>query len=418
MLEALRVPPHIRTRIQSGPLGSYVDGFVASLQQDGYTSGVTRRYVRAVEVFGRWLSRHGLAARDIDDAVVAQFVTPLRRTRSPSRPRGRRPAMASGVDKFAAFLWAEGLVVRRPPVPAKPVAAPWLQSFDEYLTRVIGVSAGTRHIYLRYARAFHTAQFGTAAPTWAAVTAAAVADFVRVHAARLTPSECRAPVTATRAFLRFLATTGVVRSGLDGAVPTVRQWTLATLPRALTADELERVFAACDDTRATGPRDRAVLLLLGRLGLRASEVAALQREDVDWREGQVRIRAGKSGRERSLPLPQDVGDALVASLRRPASARRCRALFVHARPPYGPLAAAAIGDLAQRALRRAGVVVHRAGAHTFRHTAATQMVQRGVPFKAVADVLGHARLQTTAIYAKLDVDTLAAVALPWPGGGR
>jgi integrase len=278
------------------------------------------------------------------------------------------------------------------------------------------VSAGTRHIYRRYARAFLAAEFGTGAPTWAAVTADAIADFVRVHAATLAPSECRAPVTATRAFLRFLTTTGVVRPGLDGAVPTVRQWKLTTLPRALTADELARVFAACDDARATGPRDRAVLLLLGRLGLRASEVAALQPADIDWREGQVRIRAGKSGCERSLPLSQDVGAALEASWRRPRP--ECRTVFMRARPPYGPLTAAAIGDVAHRALRRAGVVTHRAGAHTFRHTAATQMVQRGVSFKAVADVLGHARLQTTAIYAKLDMDTLAAVALPWPGGGR
>ena len=418
MLETLRVQPHIRARIRSGPLGPYVDGFVAALERERYTAGVIRRYVRTTEVFGRWLRRGRIAVRDIDEAIVAQFVGRLRRTRSRSRPRGLPSPLASGVRKLAAFLWAEGTAVRRPSTSADPAWAPWLRSFDEYLTRVTGVAAGTRRIYLRYARAFLTTHFGTGAPTWAAVTAEAIADFVRIHAATLTPSECRAPVTATRAFLRFLSTTGVIRPGLDGAVPTVRQWTLATVPRALTADDLERVFAACDDARATGPRDRAVLLLLGRLGLRASEVAALQRTDIDWREGQVRIRAGKSGCERHLPLPEDVGAALVVSLRRPRPAPECRTVFMRARPPYGPLTAAAIGDLAHRALRRAGVVTHRAGAHTFRHTAETQMVQRGVSFKAIADVLGHTRLQTTAIYAKLDVHTLEAVALPWPGGGR
>lgn len=293
MLETLRVQPHIRARIRSGPLGPYVDGFVAALERERYTAGVIRRYVRTTEVFGRWLRRGRIAVRDIDEAIVAQFVGRLRRTRSRSRPRGLPSPLASGVRKLAAFLWAEGTAVRRPSTSADPAWAPWLRSFDEYLTRVTGVAAGTRRIYLRYARAFLTTHFGTGAPTWAAVTAEAIADFVRIHAATLTPSECRAPVTATRAFLRFLSTTGVIRPGLDGAVPTVRQWTLATVPRALTADELERVFAACDDARATRPRDRAVLLLLGRLGLRASEVAALQQEDIDWREGQVRIRAGK-----------------------------------------------------------------------------------------------------------------------------
>jgi integrase len=418
MLEALGVLSHIRTRIQSGPLGPYIDGFVTVLQREGYTPGVTRRYVRAADVFGRWLSSQGIAVREIDEAVVTRFVAPLRRTRSPFRPRGVPPAMASGIRKLAAFLWAEGIAVRRTAMSPEPAWAPWLRSFDEYLTRVAGLSAGTRHIYLRYARALLGARFGTAAPTWATLAADAIADFVRVHAARLTPSECRAPITATRAFLRFLSTAGVVRPGLDGAVPTVRQWTLATLPRALTAAELERVFASCDDTRATGPRDRAVLLLLGRLGLRASEVAALQREDIDWREGRIRIRAGKSGRERSLPLLRDVGDALMASWRRRRPWPECRTVFTSARPPYRSLTAGAIGDIALRALHRAGVAVHRPGAHTLRHTAATQMAQRGVAFKAVADVLGHARLTTTAIYAKLDVETLAAVALPWPGGGR
>jgi integrase len=161
-----------------------------------------------------------------------------------------------------------------------------------------------------------------------------------------------------------------------------------------------------------------VLLLLGRLGLRAAEVAALQRKDIDWREGQIRIRPGKSGRDRSLPLRRDVGEALVASFRRLRPIPGCRTVFTTARPPYRSLTAGAIGDIALRALRRASVAVHRPGAHTLRHTAATQMAQRGIPLKAVADVLGHARLSTTAIYAKLDVDTLAAVALPWPGGGR
>ena len=282
MLELLRVLSHIRARIRSGPFGPYVDGFVAALQREGYTVGVTRRYVRDTEVFGRWLGRHRIDVRDIDEAIVAQFVGRLGRRRSRSRPRGLPPPVASGVRKLAAFLWAEGTAFRRTPMSADPGWASCLRSFDEYLTRVTGVSAGPRRIYLRYARAFLATQFGTGAPTWSAVTAAAIADFVRVHAATLTPSECRAPVTATRAFLRFLSTTGVIRPGLDGAVPTVRQWTLTTLPRALTADELERVFAACDDARATGPRDRAVLLLLGRLGLRASEVAALQYR-IAWR---------------------------------------------------------------------------------------------------------------------------------------
>ena len=255
-----------------------------------------------------------------------------------------------------------------------------------------------------------------AALDWARVTAPTIAAFVQTQASRLCPSSCSAPVTATRAFLRFLITRGVVPAGLDGAVPTVRQWKHATLPRALSPDDVQRVLAAVEET-ATGRRDRAVLLLLARLGLRAGEVAALTVTTVDWHDGSLRV-PGKGGRARVLPLPHDVGTALVAVLRsRPATAPP-GALFVRARAPYQPLRAPGVTAIAQRALRRAGLTVPRAGAHVFRHTVASQLVRRGVAIKAVADVLGHARMDTTAIYAKLDRETLATVALPWPGGAR
>ncbi len=249
------------------------------------------------------------------------------------------------------------------------------------------------------------------------VTTDDIAEFVLVHAAKLSPATRRAPATAIRAFLRFLTSIDVVRSGLDGAVPPVREWKLAGLPRYLTPDELRRVLAAGEGegTPTAKTRDHVVLLLLARLGLRASEVAALCVDDIDWREGHVRIRPGKSGRERCLPLAHDVGERLVSYLRARRAARGCRALLLRAHPPYGPMTGSTVTAIAQRALLRAGVTVARPGAHTLRHTTATHMVRQGVPFKAVADVLGHARLETTAIYAKLDLPTLAGVALAWPG---
>lgn len=416
MLESLRVRPQIRARLGAGPLREHVDAFVGALQDDGYAPGVIRRYVHAVDVLGQWLARRRIAASDIDEALVARFVAPLKRRRAPGRTRGRLPDIASGVRTFATRLWSAGSARRRSAPPATATER-WLQAFDEYLARVGGTAVGTRRIYLRYARIFVTARFGRATPEWAALTTEDVADFVRVHASRLAPAACRAPATAIRAFLRFLATTGVGRAGLAGAIPPVREWKLARLPRALTREDLQRVLDA-GRAPASSPaqaRDRVVLLVLARLGLRASEVAALHVADVNWREGHVVIRAGKSGRERGLPLPHDVGEGLAGYLQTRRAAPGCRHLFVRARPPYGPMASATVTTIAQRALRHAGITVPRPGAHTFRHTVATHLVQQGVPFKAVADVLGHARLDTTAIYAKLDVPTLAPIALPWPG---
>ena len=140
-------------------------------------------------------------------------------------------------------------------------------------------------------------------------------------------------------------------------------------------------------------------------------------KDVDWHNGAVRV-AGKGGRERELPLPADVGAALVAALRSRPPTSPPDVIFVTARPPYRQLSGSTVSDIAKRALRRAGVTVPRPGAHVFRHAFASQMVRRDVPMKTVADLLGHARLETTTIYAKLDRETLATIALPWPGGAR
>ena len=184
-----------------------------------------------------------------------------------------------------------------------------------------GLVVGTRRIYRRYAAALLAECAGTPTPDWSRLTVPTIAAFVQTRASRLRPSACRAPVTATRAFLRFLATRGVVPAGIEGAVPTLREWKYASLPRALAAEDVQRVLAAVDETRPSEPRDRAILLLLTRLGLRAGEVAALTVNDIDWHDGSVRV-AGKGGRERRLPLAADVGAALVAALRsRPRPAR-------------------------------------------------------------------------------------------------
>jgi integrase len=181
---------------------------------------------------------------------------------------------------------------------------------------------------------------------------------------------------------------------------------------------VQRVIGAVDTSTCVGARDYAIVLLLSRLGLRAGEVAALRVPDIEWRDGCVLIRAGKTGRERRLPLPQEVGAALIGALKvRPANAARDVLLF-RARPPHGPVTASAITGVAQRMLRRADVRLTRRGAHAFRHTVASHLVQHGVSMKTVADILGHAALETTAIYAKLDVPTLLTVALPWPGGAQ
>jgi integrase len=216
--------------------------------------------------------------------------------------------------------------------------------------------------------------------------------------------------------LRFLIAEGQVPRGLEAAVPMPRQWALASLPAHLDNQQINQVLAVCRKTKPNDLRNTAVLLLLARLGLRAGEVASLCLEDIHWAEGRLLIRAGKSHRERTLPLAQQVGRALADYLqhRRPRS--RFRRLFLQCHAPYAPLTNVAIAHIARRALQRADIPVTHPGAHVFRHSAATEMVRGGASFSQVADVLGHESLETTALSAKLDLDSLSPLALPWPGG--
>jgi integrase len=214
--------------------------------------------------------------------------------------------------------------------------------------------------------------------------------------------------------LRFLVFSGATPEGLDGAVPTVRRWKQASLPRHLTASQVEGVLNCCNLTTSNRRRDRAILLLLVRLGLRSGEVVAIQLDDIDWREAIIRVRPGKSGKERLLPMSKEIGEALVSYLtddRPPTTDRR---LFLRSIPPYRGLHPSTVTSITKIAFKRAGITGVPLCSHTLRHTAATLMVRQGVPFKEVADILGHARLETTTIYAKLDLESLAGVALPWP----
>lgn len=211
---------------------------------------------------------------------------------------------------------------------------------------------------------------------------------------------------------------GYIRDGLADAIPSPRHYQHATLPDRATIEQVNAALACCQDGTAVGLRDYAVLLLLVRLGLRALEVVRLRLDDIDWRGGTLLVRAGKTRRERCLPLTKEVGTALAEYLRGGRPSTSTRAVFLHAQPPHRPWhGASAVSQLVHRRLLQSGYPAQPwRGAHLFRHTVASQMVNAGVSLKDVADVLGHQSLATTGLYAKLNLDNLTGVALPWPGG--
>jgi site-specific recombinase XerD len=407
------------SRLQNGLFGPHLAAVASALDQAGYSTGSIRLHLRAADHFGTWLLEQEIEVHDINNAVVDSYLLGLGRLRSASSPNGRLPHTALGLRHLLEILQNRGAV--RTPEPDRPQTSvdEWLGRFDGHLDHVAGCAHKSRGNYLRYARRLLLEQFGDAEVDWSKLQASVVTDFTRREAAKLMPSACGQPVTAIRSLIRFLVSDGLVSEGLVGAVPAVLTWRHSSIPKVISADEVDRVIAACDVTSEYGLREKAVVLLLARLGLRASEVIRLRIEDIDWVRGCVLVRAGKTHRERGLPLSQEVGETLVAYLRRARPASTHRELFLRWKPPFGPLCSStSICTLTQKLLKRAGISVHRPGAHVLRHSLATAMVINGVSFKTVADVLGHQSLATTGIYAKLDLGSLSQVAMPWPGGAR
>ncbi len=413
MFEKWVTRAHDRARLESSALCRELVAFAELLEGQGYRPLTLRRYLFAAVTFVGWIRRRGWAIGEVDESRVQQFIVGHRRQKCRGRHLGRLPTAMSGVRRFVQGLRARGVMPATVLLQSGPIDE-IVAALDSHLERVSGLGVATRRTYGRYARALLETRFGMAVPDLQALDAECVSEFVRAQAERLNMSSRRLPATATRTFLRFLISQGLVADGLVGAVPSVRQWKHASLPSYLSAHDLAAVFAACPVDTPIGRRAHAVVMTLSQLGLRACELASLRLDDIRWHEAVVSVRGAKSGRERVLPLPQDVGVAITAYLRagRPISNRREVFLAVHA--PYAVLSAGAVSCIVAAAIQRAGVQTAHRGAHVLRHTAATRMVRAGATFKQVADVLGHARIETTTIYAKLDVDTLARVALPWP----
>jgi len=291
-----------------------------------------------------------------------------------------------------------------------------IEAYKQHHRRTRGLREQTLRGYERLVRLFVRAALGDDPIDPTRFIPSDVVEFVASMRGRFSPRSMKAVRTALRSFFRFLRVEGLCDGRLVAAIPVVAHWRLSTLPRYLRDEQLDQVLASLNTSGPYGSRDRAIVLCLSTLGLRPGEVADLRLEDIDWRGGTIQMRARKTGRGAVLPLPREAGRAIVAYLRgeRPTTDER-RVFVKHLGPHRGqPITSNAISAVAVRALERAGVETPLAGAYVFRHTVASRMVRRGISLKEVADFLGHRCLDTTMIYAKLDLTALREVAFPWP----
>jgi integrase len=292
-----------------------------------------------------------------------------------------------------------------------------VERFDAFLTTVCGAAESTRRRRSLDVRQFLSSVFRDGPVRSMAITAADIQRFVTRR--RFRPGTLGVITVSLRSYIRFLRLEGRCPESLLDAVPRVAKWRLASLPAHLTEDELQRLFTSFDTRTRRGRRDRAIALFMVFLGLRAGEVAALKLHDIDWRNGRLRVPPTKTCRGRELPLPAVVGRALATFVRRSRPRSDSDRLFLRIGVLEGqPLDSACVRTAMRLAYARAGFPRHYTGTHRLRHTAATRLVTSGASVKAIADVLGHASLDSAAIYAKVDLPRLRAVALPWPGRSR
>lgn len=389
----------------NGVLADYADGFRVQLLAHGYTEGSAARLVHLMAHLSRWMATVGLSAGELTPPVFEQFMG----ARRAEGHVGWRTTHA--LVPLVAYLRSIG-VVASADAPTEPSEfEEVLGSYDAYLVAERNLAPASRRSYLAVARQLF-AWLSQADGGLASLSAAAVSEFVGHECARRAPGSASTTTTGLRSLLRFLYLHGFTPGLLSAAVPSPAGWTLASIPRYLGGEEVRALFDSCDRASAVGRRDFAILTVLVRLGLRAGEVARLELGDIDWYQGELGVRA-KGGRVERLPLPVDVGEAIVAWLREGRPRAGSTAVFCRLRAPYGPLTAGGVSAVVRHASKRAGLAP--IGAHRLRHTAATTMLQSGANLVEVGRVLGHRRPHTTAVYAKVDLVVLAELAEPWPG---
>jgi integrase/recombinase XerD len=393
-------PASVRFR---GPLTDHVDGLWSALLQTGYSPLTAGNHLRLAADFSRWLHERQVGLGDLSDEDIDAFLK-SRRRRAYTCYRTRR-----GLQPLLAYLQRSGTEVRCRPAITTALDS-LLAGYAEYLAQDRRLCRTVVTAYVKTARRFATDCFGRCDPQWGKITAAVVSGFVMQEARQHSTGYAKHTLSELRSFLRFLHVQGYIPVGLVGCVPAIAGWRLASVPSALDAGQIDRLLHVHDDRSPTARRNGAIVRLLLGLALRASDVARLKLDDIDWRAGEI-IVCGKGKHVSRLPLPHDVGRVLAAYLR---GRRRVntRHVFVRSRAPFEALTTAGVLAVAKTALKAAGVTV--GGAHLLRHTAATQMLRRGASLSEIAHVLRHRHVDTTAIYAKVDLASLHGVARPWP----
>jgi len=416
MLDHYYLRPKTADRIRALWLGPAIDQYAAWASERGAAKATVTAHLQALIHFDRFAQSRGATTWTDLPALLEPFVEHwmqahgTRCTGDRAR-QSRRSHARTPVEQMVRLL-VPGFVgtTTRRPVPFQDTAP----QFFDHLRQERGLRSATLYQYVYHLRVFEAYLRRLGSGALSEISPSRLTAFLLepgLQGQPLGPDGMQGRVGTLRVFLRYLHRQGMLSTDLSRAVPRRRAYRQASLPRAITWSEVERVLAVPDRRAPIGKRDYAMLLLLATYGLRARDVAALQLDDLDWHRAQIHVRARKNGHSTLYPLSTTVGDAIVDYLRSGRPSVSDRHLFLRTIAPFTPLPCSAIATRASEYLHRAGVKAPRAGSHTFRHTCVQRLVDADVPLKTISDYVGHQRSESTQIYGKVAIHVLRQLAL-------
>ncbi len=399
--------PKTVANLRLGLFGRHIEEFVVLLMQQGYAALTLRGKIQWIKRWDRWLHKRTINIADIDETLITKFVKNLPLL-------CRRNGVRGTLYSFINYLREIGIV--HTPVPSqksKPLSF-IEQEYEIYLNQERGLTPPVIQYHLFHVHRFLTECFGTGKIKLTKLCQDDIIKHILKHSSEYEQRSAQTWISALRCFIRYLNLCKLTNTDLTGCVLKTVDWNLSSLPKYIETDKVEKLRKSINRRTSTGLRDYALLLIIARLGLRGGEAAKLEFEDFDWQKGTLRVQ-GKNSRWSYLPIPEDVGKAIVEYIRKGRPVCSTRRVFVTAVAPYHEFkSSAVVSHIAANHLKRASIVTHRKGTHVLRHSLATEMLRKGGSLEEICQVLRHLHSSTTEIYAKVHFTALREIAQPWP----
>lgn len=402
--------PSRNQSLRDGPWNSLLEGFARDLYQASYAKTTARGYIRAAEHLLYWIDLEGIQISSLSERFLDHFDRHIDQCQCPRYSHSYRLQLLIGARLFLKHLRG-ARIITAPVIDSKDHDPALLAEFCQWMHNQRGTRENSLSQYRRHIRDL-LKRLGDDPIRF---EARSLREFILKKSQQNGLGAAKMCTTAIRMFLRFLIAEGKCAPGLDEAIPVLAHWRLSSIPRYLQPEEVERIIGTCDLNTSVGRRNRAILLLLSRLGLRAGDIVQLSLKDIDWEESWL-YASGKGRSQTRLPLTQEVGDAIADYIQFGRPQTEADVLFIRSRAPFQAFGdSSAISVIVARAMRRAGFTCRfRGAAHVLRHSVATSMLRQGASLQDIAAVLRHRSIETTQIYAKVDVATLGQIAQPWP----